>query len=119
MLVYVPMLAYKIIQYNQNADARAKINLKGILVGNGVADWNYDTDKAMTNFAFTHHLTSYEHRLKYNKYCVLEYDKTECDKLLEQMEGWLKFTTMRDTKNRIWRRRLFLKLLFKSTLGFS
>ena len=88
--IYIPMLAYKIIQYNQNADARAKINLKGILVGNGVADWNYDTDKAMTNFAFTHHLTSYEHRLKYNKYCVLEYDKTECDKLLEQMEGWLK-----------------------------
>ena len=67
--IYVPMLANKIILYNKDAISSNKINLKGILVGNGVADWNYDTNNAMIDFAFTHHLTSYEHRLEYNKYC--------------------------------------------------
>ena len=62
--IYVPMLAYKIINYNKDAKSSAKINLKGILVGNGVADWNYDTENAMIDFAFSHHLTSYAIRNK-------------------------------------------------------
>ena len=84
------MLANKIILYNKDAISSAKINLKGILVGNGVADWNYDTNNAMIDFAFTHHLTSYEHRLEYNKYCILNYNQTKCDELVEKLNGWLK-----------------------------
>ena len=72
--IYIPMLAYRIILYNKNAQSYAKINLKGILVGNGVADWNYDTTNAMIDFAFSHHLTSYEHRLQFNQYCIMEYN---------------------------------------------
>ena len=94
--IYVPMLAYKIIKYNEKVDARSKINLKGILVGNGVADWNYDTDPAMTDFVFTHHLVSYEHRKNYNKYCILEYDKTKCDELTKQREKLLEKVNVYD-----------------------
>ena len=88
--IYIPMLAYKIINYNKQVESSVKINLKGILVGNGVADWNYDTSNAMIDFAFSHHLTSYEHRQELNKYCKLEYDKTKCDALLDQLDAWLK-----------------------------
>ena len=88
--IYVPMLANKIILYNKDAISSNKINLKGILVGNGVADWNYDTNNAMIDFAFTHHLTSYEHRLEYNKFCILNYNQTKCDELVEKLNGWLK-----------------------------
>ena len=78
--IYVPMLAYKIVEYNKNLKESQKINLKGILVGNGVADWNYDTSPAMYDFIFTHHLTSYESRLEYNKYCLLNetFDEQKC-----------------------------------------
>ena len=94
--IYIPMLAYKIIKYNENVDAWSKINLKGILVGNGVADWNYDTDNAMTNFVFTHHLTSYEHRKAYNKYCILGNNKTICDELKGQIQTWIKNVNIYD-----------------------
>ena len=38
--IYVPMLAYNVIQYNKSVPESQKINLKGILVGNCVADWD-------------------------------------------------------------------------------
>ena len=87
--IYIPMLAYRIILYNKNAQSYAKINLKGILVGNGVADWNYDTTNAMIDFAFSHHLTSYEHRLQFNQYCIMEYNQTKCDEILTKLDSWL------------------------------
>ena len=79
--IYVPMLAYKIIMYNKGVIESKKINLKGILVGNGVADWNYDTTPAMLDFAFTHHLISYENRMDYNKYCLMENNKEKCNEV--------------------------------------
>ena len=94
--IYIPMLAYKIIQYNKNAKANEKINLKGILVGNGVADWNYDTNNAMIDFAFTHHLTNYENRLEYNEYCILKYDTKKCDEVLNKLNNWLNNINMYD-----------------------
>ena len=86
--IYVPMLAYKIVEYNKNLKESQKINLKGILVGNGVADWNYDADPAMYDFIFTHHLTSYESRLEYNKYCLLNetFDKQKCKDIETNLE---------------------------------
>ena len=84
--IYVPILAYKIIEYNKKPETKEKINLKGILVGNGVADWNYDTEPAMMDFLFTHHLTSYEHRLNYVKYCLTNntYNEGECNKTYDE-----------------------------------
>ena len=81
--IYVPMLAYNIVQYNKNLPESQKIRLKGILVGNGVADWNYDADYAMIDFAFTHHLYSYETRMDFNKYCIMEYDALKCNEIID------------------------------------
>ena len=89
--IYVPTLANKVIEYNKNLPESKKIRLKGILVGNGVADWNYDTDPATIEFAFSHHLYSYETRLDYNKYCILNYDEEKCNnvriKIDKDLEG--------------------------------
>ena len=87
--IYIPTLAYKIVMYNKGVKESQKINLKGILVGNGVADWNYDTSNAMIDFAFTHHLTSYENRMDFNKYCLLEYDKTKCNEVITELDKCL------------------------------
>jgi serine carboxypeptidase-like clade 2 len=74
-------LAYEIIEYNKDLEETEKIKLKGILVGNGVVDWKYDVNLARMDFLFTHHLTSYEHRLDYVKYCLTNktYDEGKCN----------------------------------------
>ena len=79
--IYVPILAYEIIEYNKDLEETEKIKLKGILVGNGVVDWKYDVNLARMDFIFTHHLTSYEHRLDYVKYCLTNktYDEGKCN----------------------------------------
>ena len=106
--IYVPTLAYNIIQYNKNLPDSQKIRLKGILVGNGVADWDYDTDPATVDFAFTHHLYSYETRMDFNKYCIMEYDSSKCDELFdviyENLDGiniydYLRECAVPETKN--------------------
>ena len=86
--IYVPMLAYNIIEYNKNKVESEKIKLKGILVGNGVADWNYDATISTYDFIFTHHLTSYENRLDYNKYCLMNetYNSQKCDEIINIIE---------------------------------
>jgi len=83
--IYVPTLAYKILMYNKEVKESQKINLKGILVGNGVTDWNYDTTPARVDFAFNHHLTSYENRMDFNKYCLLENNQTKCDEITNEI----------------------------------
>ena len=87
--IYVPTLAYEVIMYNKGVSESNKINLKGILVGNGVADWDYDTTNAMLDFAFTHHLTSYESRLEFNKYCIMEFDYSECERIVYEINDLL------------------------------
>ncbi len=47
--IYVPWLAKRILEYNKQAVAADRINLKGIVVGNGVADYHYDTNMAYLN----------------------------------------------------------------------
>ena len=83
--IYVPTLARLILKYNENVSASKKIKLKGILVGNGVADWNYDTEPALYDFVFTHHLISYELRLGFVEYCKKNVDKEKCDKIKEKI----------------------------------
>ena len=84
--IYVPMLAYNIIQYNNNMPESKKINLKGILVGNGVADWTVDVDRATLDYAFTHHLYSYETRMDFNEYCIMNYDLLKCEEVIETID---------------------------------
>ena len=77
--IYIPMLALEIINYNKNLPENNKIKLKGILVGNGVADWENDSSGyTMVDFLFTHHLISYESKLDINRYCLKEESQTKC-----------------------------------------
>ena len=87
--IYIPYLANKIIKYNENIVSSKKINLKGILVANGITDWNYDTTPAMVDFAFSHHLTSYENRLNYIKYCLKEKNNSQCNKIMIEIDNLL------------------------------
>ena len=82
--IYVPILAYEVLEYNKKVEDSEKIKLKGILVGNGVADWNYDYTVAMMDFLFTHHLISYEDRLSYVKYCLTNetFNQTKCNEII-------------------------------------
>ena len=41
----------------------------------------------MMDYAFTHHLYSYETRMDYNKYCIMEYNQEECDKVIDIING--------------------------------
>lgn len=50
--IYVPWLAKRILEYNKAATK--KMNLKGIMVGNGAAKWEYDTSMAFINMSYYH-----------------------------------------------------------------
>ena len=90
--VYVPRLAELIINYNNNiTDDSEKINLIGILIGNGVVNPQADISTSTTiDFMFFHHLISIEQRMEYLKVCVNEVDEDECLKLKEKLFGLIK-----------------------------
>ena len=56
--IYVPYLAMRIHQHNEmtKLNHRTPINLKGIAVGNGATDWNYDTTPSYLPMAYNHQL---------------------------------------------------------------
>ena len=54
--VYIPYLASYILDYNKNSSKVLTVNLKGILVGNPVTDWNLDADNAWPGFLYWHQL---------------------------------------------------------------
>jgi carboxypeptidase C (cathepsin A) len=54
--IYIPYLALRIDEYNQNATDL--INLKGFAIGNGVTNWKYDTAPAFVKMAWAHGLIS-------------------------------------------------------------
>lgn len=60
--VYVPILANLLLK-------DAGINLKGIIVGNGLTDITVDVEEALVDFAYEHALYSQETRDKYIKLC--------------------------------------------------
>lgn len=84
--IYVPYLANNIIDYNLSATT--KINLKGILVGNGVTDWKLDTTAALMDFAYDHALYSYDLRQEYEFNCKKP-DSSACIKSMTQIENSL------------------------------
>lgn len=87
--IYIPLLADEILKYNKDVPESNKINLKGILVGNGVADWEYDGTYALLDYAFAHQLTSIELRLEYNEHCFKNYNQTKCTELTSKIYGLL------------------------------
>lgn len=56
--IYVPYLAFRIHQQNQNARVlnQTQINLKGILVGNPATDWWVDVYPSMMEVAYMHNI---------------------------------------------------------------
>ena len=94
--IYVPMLAYKVIMYNKGVVDSQKINLKGILVGNGVAENIIPDERYLIDFMFSHHLTSYENRMDFNKYCLMEKNQTKCDDVLNEMTQCLENVNVYD-----------------------
>lgn len=63
--VYVPVLADLILKNKH----RFPLNLKGIIVGNGLTDLEFDIEKALVDFAYEHALYSDQTREKYLKEC--------------------------------------------------
>ena len=94
--IYVPMLAYKVIMYNKGVVDSQKINLKGILVGNGVAENIIPDERYLVDFMFSHHLISYENRMDFNKYCLMEKNQTKCDEVLNEMTQCLENVNVYD-----------------------
>lgn len=87
--IYIPRLSDKILQYNSKVPSGTRINLKGMLIGNGVASWEYDTTPALYDFAFTHHVYSYELRKDFINYCVKEYNEEKCNEFNAKFEKLL------------------------------
>jgi len=57
--IYVPYLALRILEWN-DLNPNEKINLKGIMIGNGVTHWQYDTAPALVEMAYAHGLIDLE-----------------------------------------------------------
>lgn len=83
--IYIPMLALEIVNYNKNVPEKYKINLKGILVGNGLANYDFDGTFAMIDYMFSHHLISYEMKMNFRQECLLGSNSTNCNNIYEKI----------------------------------
>jgi len=84
--IYVPILVSNILDWNkQQTYDNFKINIKGMIVGNGVTDWNVDTEPALIDFAFNHSLYSYELRQEFQDNCYVTRDKEKCSKVKDKI----------------------------------
>lgn len=54
--IYVPTLAYQILQYTNNTSNNSPFNLTGFIVGNAVTDWAVDADAVWPYFLYWHAL---------------------------------------------------------------
>ena len=78
--IYIPMLAEKILQYNENCTVdEDKIPLEGIMIGNAYTDKYYEEEDAVLDFSFSHGLLSYESRKEFLKYCIEQVDVDKCN----------------------------------------
>ena len=63
--VYIPFLATHMLE-DTSSD---KVNLKGILVGNGLTDFDTDVERSMVEFGFYHGMISIETYNKFKRNC--------------------------------------------------
>ena len=64
--VYIPFLATHMLEDTSTTD---KVNLKGILVGNGLTDFDTDVERSMVEFGFYHGLVSLETYNSFKRNC--------------------------------------------------
>ena len=89
--VYIPFLSKAII------DDGKKINLKGVLIGNGIGDFTVDAGKSMFDFFFYHGLVPTEIYDTYVRNCpvIIDFDfnnfvdKKKCEMLENKMMEYL------------------------------
>ena len=63
--VYIPFLATHILEDT----SENKVNLKGVLIGNGLTDFDTDIERSMVNFGFYHGLISEETYNSFKRNC--------------------------------------------------
>ncbi|CAH9124310.1 unnamed protein product [Cuscuta epithymum] len=74
---YIPQLADLIVTSNKLPKSTVKIQLKGIMIGNGVL--NVDTDnKGFVDYLWSHALISDETHLGLQKYCLTNSSSKQC-----------------------------------------
>ena len=74
--VYIPTLATFIL----NDESEDKINLKGVLIGNGVTDYDTDIERSMVEFGFWHGMISVETFNLFQKHCLHRPDELHPEK---------------------------------------
>lgn len=67
--VYIPHLASKIIDHNNTPKVKTRINLKGVMIGNGLTAPDLDITNATVDFAYEHGLYGFEERQKFIQAC--------------------------------------------------
>eukprot|EP01017_Pseudomicrothorax_dubius_P027409 TRINITY_DN3153_c0_g1_i3.p1 TRINITY_DN3153_c0_g1~~TRINITY_DN3153_c0_g1_i3.p1 ORF type:complete len:475 (+),score=108.32 TRINITY_DN3153_c0_g1_i3:158-1582(+) len=83
--VYIPLLAVWTLEHNKVASPDNYLNLKGILVGNGVTDWNLDTDAADFDLFYYRALYADDIRPLVIKYCVPNPNSVACVKIQDKI----------------------------------
>ena len=63
--VYIPTLATYIL----NDQDTNKVNLKGVLIGNGLTDFDTDVERSMAEFGFWHGMISFETYDSFQRHC--------------------------------------------------
>ena len=74
--VYIPTLATYILEDNSDD----KINLKGVLIGNGLTDFDTDIERSMVEFGFWHGMISLNTFNLFEKYCSHKPDELHPEK---------------------------------------
>ena len=64
--VYIPTLATYIL----NDKSNDKVNLKGVLIGNGLTDFDTDVERSMVEFGYWHGMISFETYDSFQRHCL-------------------------------------------------
>ena len=98
--IYVPYLLKTIDTYNNDPETAAaeKINLKGMMVGNGVTNWAYDTMPATIDMGYWRSILGQDLHDSINQlacnYSLIDFGinpSDECMDLLNQVENDIEF----------------------------
>jgi len=82
--VYVPTLAENILK-----NSKTEINLKGIIVGNGLTDLEVDIESALVDFAYGHGLYSDKTRSNFLSFCNSTTLTPECKEARKDIQNSL------------------------------
>ena len=80
--VYIPTLATFIL----NDDSEDKVNLKGVLIGNGLTDFDVDIERSMVEFGFWHGMISFNTFKLFEKHCPHKPDELHPEDNTDQLK---------------------------------